>query len=180
MSPTRQRKFAHLFRLFDSDRDGRMGVDDMLRVAGRLADGQGLAADSEGRRTLLETFRAGWNLGQAVSGIQDATVTLDQFVQTQDAMFSNRDRFEELLRPMFDGVFNVMDANGDGSVSPDEYRIFLSAYGVDPAWAVQTFPRLDLNDDGRLSKQEVFILLSDYLLSDDESAVGNALYGPLD
>jgi Ca2+-binding EF-hand superfamily protein len=176
----RRKKYAHLFRLLDGNGDGRVVAEDFSRVANRLADAHHLPADSNGRAALVAAYLASWNLMAALNGATADYLELDPWVDLHEKIFSaDAARFEEVMRPIFNSAFDIIDANSDGVVSVEEYRAFCTAYGIDVSWADRAFPLMDLNKRGCLTRQEVFILLSDYFYSVDPDGAGNAFYGPL-
>jgi Ca2+-binding EF-hand superfamily protein len=72
----------------------------------------------------------------------------------------------------------MVDIDGNGRISPQEYALFLKAYNVDERLFDDIFRHLDLNGDGYLSRDEIFKLVREFYLSDDPQAPGNWLVGP--
>jgi Ca2+-binding EF-hand superfamily protein len=75
-------------------------------------------------------------------------------------------------------MFGVIDADGDGSIGPSEYRDLLSSVDIDAPVADEAFARLDGDGDGRLSEAEFTALYLDFYRSNDPEAPGSWLWGP--
>ena len=96
-----------------------------------------------------------------------------QFSALLAQLESSPDAIAEAARTVFD----AMDADGDGTISVDEHRAFLRAYGVDDASASEHFARFDTDGDGSISRAEFEVLVVDFFQSNDPEAPGSWLWG---
>ena len=76
------------------------------------------------------------------------------------------------------GVFDLVDADGSGEISVEEYTEIMSAFGVAEGIPEWSFKHLDLNGDGKISKDEFVTIVEQFHLSQDRDAPGNFLFGP--
>ena len=75
------------------------------------------------------------------------------------------------------GFFQLLDANEDGVIGPDEYRDLMASVSLDGAMADECFARLDLDGDGHLSHEEFHQLYLEFFRSEDPDAPGSWLWG---
>ena len=95
--------------------------------------------------------------------------SLDQ--QRNDPDF--RETYVNLCRD----YFGILDVNGDGYLSEEEYKRALAGILIKDVSFVRTaFENLDVNSDGKLSIDEYANGMVDYLLAEDYK---HLLWGPL-
>ncbi len=119
--------------------------------------------------TWWEMFLAGADADHSGS------VDLAEFSALWARMESSPDPIAEAGRTVFD----VLDVDGDGIISVDEYRAFLRVYAVDDASASEHFARFDTDGDGSISRAEFEVLMVDFFQSDDAETPGSWLFGAL-
>ena len=88
----------------------------------------------------------------------------------------NDPEFKEALAKLCYDFFGVLDVNGDGYLSEDEYSRSFELTGVqDASFVRHAFEYMDVNKDGKLSIQEYTAGLLAYFTTEDE----HLLFGPL-
>ena len=75
-------------------------------------------------------------------------------------------------------MFRLIDADGDGTIGPDEYGDLMASVGIDRATSAEAFTRLDLDGDGHISKEEFELLYFELSTSEDAEAPGSSFWGP--
>nr|WP_256341591.1 EF-hand domain-containing protein [Streptomyces sp. TLI_105] len=76
-------------------------------------------------------------------------------------------------------VFDAVDENGDGRISPAEHRRLVDTWHGESVDLGDVFDRLDRDGDGYLSRTEFTELWIQFWISDDPSEPGNQLCGPV-
>jgi Ca2+-binding EF-hand superfamily protein len=88
----------------------------------------------------------------------------------------NDPEFKMAYCKMCHSFYDVLDLNGDGYLSKDEFaRVFTEAGFEDNSFVHAGFERMDLNKDGKLSVDEYTSAFYKYLTTEDE----HLLWGPL-
>ena len=72
---------------------------------------------------------------------------------------------------------DMLDSDGDGKVTTEDYVLFCEAYGVPEPEAKESFDTFDRNNDGILQIQEVDTLIREFYSSEDPRAPGNVFFG---
>ena len=85
----------------------------------------------------------------------------------------------EKLLAAADAQFDIVDADGDGIASLDEYVTWLKSWDADIA-AEPAFERLDEDGNGKLTKDEIRRIVRDFYFGEDPAAPGTHLIGVLD
>jgi hypothetical protein len=179
LSPLREAKFAHQFRVYDTDRDGTIERADLMRVAEALAEARGDLPGSASHSTLLGTFDALWApMQRRAGGALHARVTVEGYLAWHEDLLADRARCDAMLDTMAGLLFDVFDEDGDGVVQLAEYERFVRTMGI-PGTPASWFPRLDFDGDGRLTREEVRALVGQFYLSDDAHAAGNWFFGAM-
>jgi hypothetical protein len=176
LTDLQKRKLTALFNADDVNKDGFLQQDDFERIAELYAQTRGWQPGTPGSDALHATFRQIWNgLREFADRNRDDRVSRDEMLQSFDQMLRDH---PELVQGWSDLVFTTLDADGDGEISPQEYRQLLATAQIDASVADELFPRLDTNGDGHISKEEFDKLFGDFFMSDDQNAPGNWLWGP--
>ena len=169
-----QRKIAHMFHALDMDDNGFLEQADFDRLVEGYARIAGWDPDSEARERFRHFMMTWWEMFLAgADADHSGSVDLAEFSALLAQLESSPDAIAEAARTVFD----AMDADGDGTISVDEYRGFLRAYAVDDASAPVHFARFDTDGDGSISGAEFEVLVVDFFQSDDAEAPGSWLWG---
>jgi hypothetical protein len=87
--------------------------------------------------------------------------------------------YHEVVQPVSETVFGLLDANGDGQITYDEFRHFYGAMGVGEGHARELFARLGRNPEDSVSREEAMVLTDQYFVGDDPEAPGNWFFGAI-
>jgi Ca2+-binding EF-hand superfamily protein len=107
-----------------------------------------------------------------------AALNQDAFIATLKAQVSDPALRQTLAGPL-PLFFSAVDANGDGQIQEDEFKLFFDILGLDANFAPATFKAIDTNNDGQLSLDEFVAAGVDFFTSDDESSPNKLFWGPL-
>ena len=173
-------KLTRLFNAYDVDNDGFFELEDILDVVGNLARVRGWEEGSDGYQTLAQRYCIIWNYQtQLFDANRDQQVSLDEHLACYDRIFEAH-KYDEFIDQLASLVFDIFDADCNGTVSLSEARDFYSAYHLEASLAELVFPHLDLDGDGIISKAEMLRIVREFHLSNDPEAPGNWLFGPLE
>ncbi|RDI65835.1 EF-hand domain-containing protein [Nocardia pseudobrasiliensis] len=174
----KNQKFNTLFDWFDQGRDGYLDADDFQQMATLFTNLPGGHAP-ENEKALRGAFDRWWDLLVADSDSDgDGRLDRQEFIEVMESSVTAPENFEDAVLTIADAFMRIVDTNGDGSLSFDEYVRMYEGLGIDPAHSTDAFRRLDRNGDGSLSYDEFRTAIVEFYLSDDENAPGNWLLGP--
>ncbi len=174
----RRDKYADYFQCLDRNGNGRIDRSDLGHYASVVKERLRLTSDSKDLARLRATTQAMW---AALTGSMDeqgvGSVRLDELVGFFVSVHDQMQGGGELPRAAHDHVlvtFAVLDLNGDGAITAEEYAVYLSAIGsdADPAAA---FAHLDLEGSGRVSMETIEARYREWVCAGDPSAHGNFL-----
>jgi Ca2+-binding EF-hand superfamily protein len=181
LSDFQQMKMGRMFDIYDLNADGRIEESDFTRRAHSFARERGWDEESPRFREQLDFTLADWqNLQQAADSDGDGSVTRDEFLDFAQVMLNDSEALEQYAYMDADLIFRAMDSDGDGRITADEYGMYLRAYRIDDSMGADFFDQIDRDRDGFVTRDEILGALKDFLFSDDTSAPGNYLFGPLD
>ncbi|MFF7330049.1 EF-hand domain-containing protein [Streptomyces sp. NPDC090306] len=175
-SAFQERKLRGMFAAFDADSDGFLREEDFRALVRRWRALPGVGPGTElGAR--VETLLMGWwaALLQTGDANGDGAVDMAELLTLVDklpAMVAD-------VTATADTVFDAVDANGDGRISPEEHRRLVETWNGRPVDMAGVFELLDLNGDGHLDRAEFARLWRQFWISDDPLEPGNWLCGRL-
>ena len=77
-----------------------------------------------------------------------------------------------------EAMFEAVDENGNGEVSPAEYKQMISAWKGVEVDTDGVFRMLDANGDGHISKTEFTDLWADFWIGDDQASPSKWVFRP--
>lgn len=186
LSDLQRRKLTHKFEIFDADGDGGVEASDFRAMIDRLARLRGWDEGSEPVERLRAEYAEFWKALVSMAEPADPDrIELDDWLAYYEAALdferemAGPDHVTCTPRSTMGLVFDVLDRDGDGEISREEYRQFCRAHRIDLPADGDVFARLDRDGDGRLTRSEMLDLVTEFYFSDDPEAPGNRLFGPL-
>jgi len=179
LSELQQRKFRAYFNLLDNDGDGYLERSDFVAISDNFARHAGLSAGSDGYNAVHAAWLASWEHVKEVCEVDhDGRIRSDQWLATLERTISDEERYGRYVTPVAEGMFQLLDTDGDGAVGREEYRHFFASMRGEEKYADEAFDRLDADGDGHLSRQEVMTAVREFHTSSNPEARGNWLFGP--
>lgn len=159
----RNERLKQRFQKWDINNNGYVERSDYEAEAQRIIKAFGEAPSSPKARALLDAYLGMYDQMARKVGARQG-VTEDQFLQyVSSQMFEQGDAgFNRVLRPTITAIVNLCDTDGDGKVSPAEFKRWLGAVGVPPTEADSAFRKLDKDSDGHLSVEELTQAVRDF------------------
>ena len=176
-----RKRLVRFYNVYDSNGDGVITQADAEKSLNNLAAVRNYKKGS----AEYESFRAGfmvhWNdFLKAADADQNSEITLEEWLIYHDKLITDKHKAMQTVLPSVFAMFDVMDADGDGSISMNEYKNFMIAFGIPDRWiGDDVFHRLDLNNDGSISKKELGELVEQMYFNPDPACPGNVLFGTL-
>jgi hypothetical protein len=160
-------KIARVFTAMDADGDGYLTEDDFRALTARWITLRG-----DGDHTRLTAIMMGWwttlrdAAGTGQVAIDDVLAVVDQLGQMPQAVTGTAE-----------AVFEAVDENADGRISPAEYRQLIEAWNGRETDTSEVFTLLDLNHDGYLSRSEFTEHWMEFWAGDNPAAPGSWVFG---
>nr|WP_168720771.1 EF-hand domain-containing protein [Streptomyces sp. SAT1]ANO42622.1 calcium sensor EFh [Streptomyces sp. SAT1] len=169
-------KLANMFRAFDADDNGYLDERDFQALAERWKELPRVREGSELATRVDTVVRGWWDLLAAhVDTDHDGKVDLDEILAMVDLLPTMREGVAATAETVFDAV----DENGDGRISPAEHRRLVDTWHGESVDTAGVFDHLDQDGDGCLSRPEFTALWIQFWTSADPSDPGNQLFGPV-
>ena len=174
------RKIRHFFSVLDADHDGHLERSDLERWAANVASVRGAKPGSPDYDHLHELWMFTWDaLDKVADENHDELVSLDEWLRVTDRLLDTEEGYRSVMDAIGLKTFDVLDTDGDGHLSHEDWTNFYRALELDEAAADRVFPLFDSNGDGQISRDETMVRLREFFCSDDADAPGNDFFGPL-
>jgi Ca2+-binding EF-hand superfamily protein len=176
MDGLQRKKLQRLFHLLDVNRDGYLQEMDYVRIGDQVARLHGLVANSAEYQQMRARMHDYWHSLLARAAISDSQISVDEWLVSME---TNSESLQEARARMVGLAAVLLDRNGDGKITVDDYQLLFHQLGHDLDKVQTVFARLDGDRDGQIAQEELARLVNEFLYSTDTSAPGNWLLGIL-
>lgn len=185
ISAVQKDKFLHVFDLLDIDGNGVLEYEDFRLAVDTMCDERGWSNSHRRRTGLVRANRRLWDMmTRYLDADGDGNISLVEWLNFHFQAFTQDPQLLNTL-PELNGALNstahffcdMLDSDGDGKVTDEDYVLFCEAYGVSEEEAGAGFALFDKNGDGILQITEVDDLIREFYLSTDPKAAGNIFFG---
>jgi len=181
LSETMQKKLTKHFHFQDLDQDGFVERADWEKCAQNLAAIRDWKPGSPEYDDIVAKHVQIWtNSWKPADLDEDGKVSLDEYLQLADKQRKHSAVAMGLIYDLFGAIFDIIDLDGDGKITVQDYKHYFEAWGLEEDLAEQAFTHLDLSGDGRLSRSIFIQFGSNYFMNDEPDVPGNWLFGPLE
>ena len=166
------RKMKTAFVKLDVNKTGYLSIEDYQELTRRFIKYGKLSREDEQR-----IQKAMEDVCISIGMYKGAKVTPEQYLSGIIEMPEEERKImgESLLSQWFD----VVDTNGDGVISPQEFGVYFKIMGIDESATKASFNLIDTNHDGIISRDEFVAAGVDFFIGVDETSGGTLFYGPL-
>jgi hypothetical protein len=180
LTPFQKQKLPVLFAVHDLNHDGVVNRADFEEYSARIAKTRGWGRESAEYKELVDRFMTFWNSLEEVGKRKGARqITVKEWLEDWDEILGDPKKYDKIVPPIGRAIFTMLDQDGDGEITAQEYANTFKFSGLDVKDAAPAFQRLDLDHDGRLSSDEFITLAHQFFRSNNPSDPGNALFGVL-
>ena len=184
MSVTEQQKAYHLRKMrtrvarLDVDKDGVVSREDFELMSKRMSEYSNLS-EAQAKRV-----RAGFlkiaDLLHLKEGVQ---FPVGEYVlKLSDTLLSKSpDERKAMIQYGHSPVFDVIDTNGDGHISMEEFKVYLKVVAPDVTEkeAEHAFTTIDTNKNNEISRDEFYAAAEDFFYGVKETEVSRVFWGKL-
>ena len=164
------RKLKTRFERMDIDKNGYISIEDYQELARRFVEYGKLSGEDEQRiRKALQDVCNNIGLKEGVK------IMREQFLTDFLKLIENGEVNGDTISEMFD----VVDTNGDGVISPREFYDYFKIMGVDESSAQTSFDAIDTDHNGIITRDEFIAAGLDFFTGVDETSGGTLFFGPL-
>lgn len=148
------KRWGQYFDHADMNKNGYIDIDEMLKLSDNLVENSN--ATPEQVTTMLESLRLFWGAAGLVPGKK---MNKEEFLKGSSlfvrAELMRRASGEETFQKRVSkAMFDVIDANNDGTLSLPELTAFLKAWNHDENTAAVMFAIIDANKNGKIEVEE--------------------------
>ncbi len=182
-----KQKLIHMFELLDVDGNGVLEYEDFRMVVDTMAAERGWNSANRRYRSLVASNRRLWKMiSRPIDIDDDGSITLIEWLAFHIRAFVSSPQHEN-FKPEFSSALSatakffcdMLDSDGDGKVSLEDYILFCGAYNVGPDEARQAFALFDRDGSGDITQEEVEAMVKEFYLSEDPESLGNRFFGSL-
>ncbi|GLZ42298.1 EF-hand domain-containing protein [Actinokineospora sp. NBRC 105648] len=177
MTTQQHRNLAAMFEIFDVTADGYLTVDDFAAHAKSTCGALRLADGSPHWTTIHTALDAWWEHLRAHWGDDDRIPTPVCVTIMAEELVDDPVFFDATVGPIARTVFQVLDADGDESITAAEYTAVYLASGLTEEIALGAFAQIDADGDGRIDTGEFVAVVREAFTSTDPDAPGAWFFG---
>ena len=175
--PFWRKKFTKFLECHDENKDGHVTRAEYILEATRFKD-----------RCLTDSSRASAEaLVEVVNTLLDM-MGLDESKKMSYAEFEGQFLnvvgkqmlTGKLGRQLYGSMFDAIDANSDGSIDLDKWRVLCECRGIPVEHAKASFVAMDADHDDLITRKEFLDYQFEFIFTSEDELKSSILYGPLD
>ena len=108
----------------------------------------------------------------------DKKMTQEEFLK-MTGEFAADPEVPSTMRQTLSAFFDIVDTNGDGVISPEEFKVYFKCIGIAEEYAKPSFDAIDTDKNGLISKDEFIAAGFEFYNGVDQSHGAALFFGPL-
>lgn len=172
------RKLRTHYKLIDKQNTGCVSHESFSKMAEKLKGLARILQHDEKARAIDAAFKA---VSDILKLKEEVDYAIEDLVKSSSLTLLSLSEKEarSITDNVHNAIFDVIDANEDGFVSLQEYKVYYYVLGHDISDDEITdfFDVIDSNKDKRISREEFLNAAYDFFFNVDESEVANAFLG---
>ncbi|MFY7067974.1 EF-hand domain-containing protein [Nocardiopsis changdeensis] len=168
-------RFNELFDVLDTDGDKYATWADYQRLVDRYITGYTLDPTEPKAHAIETAYRSLWDRLVRYSGAGDR-LERQEFIAAMHAASEDRSR-SNAAEAVAEAVFDLLDEDGDGRISLEEFLVYAAALGAGEADARTRFAHVDTDGDGDMSREEFVLSARQFLFGEDSDSPGGFVFG---
>lgn len=180
LSEFRKQKVKKNFTFLDANLNGFIDNEDFDAICERFRSEFGWELNGDADKFFRTQYYALWQNLMSQSDLnQDGKISIEEFLATYEVAIADDTSFEKYVLPFFEGMYPILDSDGDGNVKLEDYQCFYRCHDNTQEQATLAFHKMDLNKDGILTREEVLECFRAFYMSEDVNHPGTIFYGEL-
>ena len=163
LSDYQKAKFEHLFRIMDTNKDGKLDAADLATVVERVAETRGPNVDQAHLQALSDRYTL---MHQGMIAMADTDksgdVSLGEWMTYTGKVVSDPALYRELVGSLASLFHELIDHDGDDRNDLADYKVFLGVLQADARDADKVFRAMDQDGDGSISLADLNVVLDDF------------------
>ena len=87
--------------------------------------------------------------------------------------------YNDTIRDSMSLAFDMVDTNGDGVISPEEFSVYFKCMGVPDKYAQASFKAIDTDHNGEISREEFATAGIEFFTGVEPGTPGEVFFGPI-
>jgi Ca2+-binding EF-hand superfamily protein len=175
-SPFWEKKTKTFFRRIDWESSGRISRKDFNTLADYYIQLSKLDSNSKRGRQVRRRFIKMWEEFYEKASTNGE---IDENAYVQATKKLGVAKLTEIVQRYSDFYFDLLDSNGNGTITKDEFTAFGKLFRFPDKSIDETFKTLNRNKDGNVTDDEFLKAYMDFTLGDDPKSPYSNFMGPL-
>ena len=171
-------KMRTRFRRLDVNHDGFVSWEDFQLMGNKLLDYSNM-----GEERLELTRKAFTFVADSIGLIPGAKIPVKEAAKmaSKNMMSMTPEKQMTVLRSGHNALFDALDFDHDGCISPEEFKIYFQVVAPDISEAEITysFNTIDKNKNGEISREEFLNAAFDFMFGLEETEMSKVFFGRL-
>ena len=171
-------KMRTRFRRLDVNHDGFISWEDFQLMGNKLLEYSNM--DEEHLELTRKAFTF---VADSIGLIPGAKIPVEEAakVASKNMMSMTPEKQMIVLHSGHNALFDALDINKDGHISPEEFKIYFQVIApeISEAEIIHSFNTIDQNKNGEISREEFLKAAFDFMFGVEETEISKVFFGQL-